>query len=323
MRRRDLLPLLAALVAARPLAAGAQQPRIPVVGFLAIASPERSAAWLAQWREGLGEAGFVEGRTLAVDYRSADGDPSRFPAFAADLVARRVNAIVTTTTPAAAAAKKATTTIPIVFSGINDPVGAGLVQSLNRPGGNVTGVAGFEALADKRLQLLHELVPAATRIGYLVDHKTSSWPGELERVADAGKTLGVEVILLTATKPEEIEAALATAARTGIGGIVVQTPSALIYAQQKRMLELLARYALPAAGGFEFTAQGGLMSYTATDGVYLTGTQVGRILNGAKPAELPVMQPTKFALVINLKTAKALGLTVPPALLAAASELIE
>ena len=324
MRRRDLLPLLGALAAAWPLAAGAQQQRIPVVGFLGISNPVTAAPWLAQLHDGLGEAGFVEGRTLAVEYRWAESDRSRVPALVADLVERRVDVFVTPDPGAAIAAKKATTTIPIVFVTVGDPVGLGLVERLNRPGGNLTGIADFEGLPGKKLQLLQELVPSVTRIGYLVDHKISFWPGELERVVDAGKTLGIEVILLTADKTEEIEPALATAKRMGIGGILVQFPSTLFFSERKRIVELLARYTLPATCPPQSSpAEGCLMNYTSTGTVYLAGTHVARILNGAKPAELPVMQPTNFALTINLKTATALGLTVPPALLARADQVIE
>lgn len=325
MRRRDLLPLLAALVAVRPPLAGAQQPRMPVVGFLGVSNPERAAPWLARWHKGLGQAGFVEGRNLAVEYRWADSDRGRVPGLVADLVGRRVDVFVTPDPGAAVAAKKATATIPIVFVHVADPVALGLVESHNRPGGNVTGIVSAEGLPAKKLQLLRELVPAATRLGYLVDHKTSFWRGELERIVDAGKALGIEVALLTATNSEEIEPALASAKQTGIGAVLVQRPSTLFFAQRKRVIELLARYALPATCPPESSpAQGCLIGYEQTDTEeYLAGILAGRILAGAKPADLPVMESTKFRLVINLKTANALGLSVPPALLAGADEVIE
>ena len=326
MRRRDLLPLLAGLAAARPLAAGAQQQRVPVVGFLAMAARGRSPAWQDAWQRAMGEAGFVEGRTFALEHRSAEGDASRFPTLAADLVARRVDVLMTTSAPAAAAAMKATAKIPIVFAHVTDPVGIGLVESLNRPGGNVTGVAAsFEGLAGKRLQLLHELVPAATRIGYLAaDHTRPFSRRELELVIAAGKGMGVEVVLLPAGKAEEIEPALIAGKRSGVGAVVIQA-HVFFYAEEKRLLELLARHALPAAHQFDFAARGGLLRYGPDfdDFGYQAGAYVGRILKGAKPAELPVMQPTKLTLVINLKTAAALGLNVPPTLLARADEVIE
>lgn len=329
MRRRDLIPLLGAALAARPLALRAQQPKMPVVGFLSSSDPERDEPYLAAWRKSLAEAGFVEGRTLAVEYRMVQSDPGRFPALAADLVARRVDVIMTTSNPAAAAAKAATTTIPIVFGGVVDPVGRGLVKSLNRPGGNVTGIAGsFEGLVEKRLQLLHELVPAAARIAYLTEvepkNMTTAARSALEAIVAAGKTLGVEVVVLTAVSIEEIEPAFAAAKRAGVGAVVV-APGPFFYAQQKRLVELLVRYGLPGARHYDFAAHGGLLSYgpDLADIGYQGGIYVGRILKGAKPADLPVMQPTKFTLVINLKTAQALGLSVPPALLARADEVIE
>jgi len=196
--------MVAALVAVWPFAAGAQQPKIPVVGFLGISNPERAAPWLERWHKGLSEAGFVEGRNLAVEYRWAESDRSRVPGLVADLIDRRVDVFVSPDPGAATAAKQATTTIPVVFVHVADPVAMGLVQSRNRPGGNVTGIANFEEIIAKKLQLLQEVAPAATRMGYLVDHKTSFWPGDLERVVDAGKKLGIEVVLLTAENAEEI-----------------------------------------------------------------------------------------------------------------------
>ena len=322
MRRRYHLPLLAAFVALWPLAAGAQQPKPPVVGFLGISNPQTAAGWLAQWHEGLRATGFVEGRNLTVKYHWAEGDRRRVPALVADLIGR-VDVFATPDPGAVIAAKQASTTIPIVFCITQDAVGLGFVASLSRPGGNVTGIAG-EGLAEKKLQMLHELVPAAARVGYLVDHKASLWPGELERVADGGKTVGVEVILLTADQPADIETAVAAGRRTGIGAVLVQDPSTLFFTERERVLELLARHALPSTcPPSSSPTQGCLMNYIATDTVYLAGTQVGRILNGAKPAELPVVQPTGFELSINLKTAKAIGLTLPPALLARADKVIE
>jgi putative ABC transport system substrate-binding protein len=326
MTRRDLLTLFGAALGNWPLAVRAQQPSIPVVGFLGPSTPMRNGVPLAAWRKALGEAGFIEGRTLNVEYRWAGTDLSRLPVLAAELVERRVDAIWSPTLQAALTAKKATASIPIVFSYVVDPVGAGLVQDLARPGGNVTGVGSFEeGLAAKRLQLLHELVPAATRIGYLAaDKDASPRRGELQRLAAAGETLGVEVIFLTATTPEEIEPTLVAGKEMGIGAVVIQAHP-IFNAEQKRLVELCARYALPAARLGLFAAEGGLMSYTPDreDIAYLAGAYVARILKGDKPAELPVTQSSKQSLVINLKTAKALGLTVPQSILARANEVIE
>ena len=325
MKHRNFLFLMSALLAAWSLETGAQQLNIPVVGFLGISNPERAAPWLERWHKGLSEAGFIEGRNLAVEYRWAESDRTRVPGLVADLIGRRVDVFVSPDPGAATAAKQATTTIPIVFVHVADPVAMGFVQSRNRPGGNVTGIANFEEIIAKKLQLLQEVVPAATRMGYLVDHKTSFWPGDLERVVDAGKKLGIDVVLLTAENADEIEPAFATAKRMGVGAILVQNPSTLFFAQRQRVLDLLAHYALPATCPPETSsAQGCLISYgPAGREEYLAGVLVGRILNGARPAELPVMQPTKLDLVINLKVAAALGVTVPQALLARADEVIE
>ena len=326
MRRRDLLTLFGAALGNSPLAVRAQQPSIPIVGLLGPSTPARSGGPLAAWRKALGEAGFVEAGTLKVEYRWAGNDLSRLPVLAADLVDRRVDAIWSPTLEAALAAKKATASIPIVFSYVVDPLGAGLVEDLARPGGNVTGVGSFEeGLAAKRLQLLHELVPAATRIGYLAaDKDVSPRRGEQQLLAAAGETLGIEVIFLTATTPEEIEPTLAAGKRMGMGAVVIQAHP-IFNAEQKRLVELCARYALPAARLGLFAAEGGLMSYTPDreDIAYLAGAYLGRILKGAKPAELPVAQSSKQNFVINLKTARALGLTVPQSLLARANEVIE
>lgn len=326
MRRRKLLALFGAAIGNWPLAVRAQQPRIPAVGHLSPSTPSRNGAPLAAWRKALGEAGFVEGRTLNVEYRWAGTDPSRLPALAADLVDRRVDAIWSPTLQAALAAKKATASIPIVFSYVVDPLGAGLVEDLNWPGGNVTGIGSFEeGLGAKRLQLLHELVPAATRIGYLAaDNASSPRRGELQQIAAAGEALGVEVIFLTATTPEEIEPTLAAGKGMGIGAVVIQAHP-LFNTEQKRLAELCVTHALPAARLGLFAAEGGLMSYTPDreDIAYLAGTYVGRILKGEKAAELPVTRSSKHTLVINLKTAQALGLTVPKSLLARADEVIE
>lgn len=308
-----------------PVGAGAQQQRSPVVGFLGIANPERAAVWLADWQRGLSKEGFVEGRNLAVEYRWADGDRSRVPALVADLIGRRVNAFTTPDPGAVTTARKSTTIIPIVFVHVADPIAMGLVESYNRPGGNITGVANFEGLAGKRLETLRDLVPAATRIGYLVDHKSSFWPGELEAVVQAGKTLGLEVVLLPAEQPHEIELALAAAKGMRLGAILVQSPSTFFFSQRQRIQELLVRDALPATCPPGLGASDGcLVDLVATgEETFLAGVLIGRILKGAKPADLPVMRPTKFQMSINTKTAKTLSVTIPPALLQRADEVIE
>jgi putative ABC transport system substrate-binding protein len=321
-----VLPGVAA--ALQTLGVAAQQP-MPVVGCLFIAVPERSDWWLEAWRKGLAESGFVEGRNLAVEYRYAKGDVTRLPDFAADLVARRVAVIVTTTLPAIDAAKQATTTIPIVFTNVSDPVGKGLVKSIARPGGNITGIARFVEgeLEAKVLQLLHEIMPSASRIGYLVVGKDAApRRGEMNAVAAAGKIVGVEVVLLEVDTLEEIDAAFGAARQRDIGAVLVQNPSTFLYAQTKRVLEAAIRSRLPVASGLVgFAEAGGLMSYRpgGAEAPYLTGHYVARILKGENPAELPVQQTTKTTLVINLRTAKALGLSIPPAILARADEVIE
>ena len=326
MRPRQLLPFVFAVAASLWLAgAGAQQKRSPVVGFLGISNPERAAAWLADWHRGLSKEGFVEGRNLAVEYRWAESDRSRVPALVADLIGRRVDVFATPDPGAATIAKKSTTLVPVVFVHVADPVAMGLVESHNRPGGNVTGVANFEGLAGKKLEVLRDLVPAATRIGYLVDHKSSFWPGELEGVVQAGKTLGLEVVLLPAEQPHEIEPALEAAKGMGLGAILIQQPSTLFFAQRERIQQLLARHALPATCPPNLGPSEGCLVdlVTAGEETYLAGILVGRILKGAKPVDLPVMRPTKFEMSINRKTAKTLGLTVPPLILARADEVIE
>jgi putative tryptophan/tyrosine transport system substrate-binding protein len=325
MRSRQLLAFVFAIASSFwPVGAGAQQQRSPVVGFLGISNPERAAAWLADWHRGLSKAGFVEGRNLAVEYRWADSDRSRVPALVADLIGRRVDAFATPDPGAAMTAKRSTTIIPIVFVHVADPVAMGLVESFNRPGGNVTGVANFDGLAAKKLEVLRDLVPAAKRIGYLVDHKSSFWPGELERVVHVGKTLGLEVALLPAEQPHEIEPALAAAKGMGLGAILVQSPSTLFFSQRERIQQLLVHHELPATCPPVLgPSEGCLVDLWAVEEQYLAGVLVGRILKGAKPADLPVMRPTKFEMSINTKTAKTLGLAIPPAILARFGQVIE
>ncbi len=298
---------------------------MPVVGFLSTGAPGIAGRYLTAWRKGLAEAGFVEGRNLMVEYRWAEGRYDRAPALAADLVGRKADVINTTSAAAALAAKAATSTIPIIFSGLADPLALGLVQSLSRPGGNLTGIAlSFESLAEKRLQLLHELVPAA-RIGFLINPEGRNAAQLGERIRAAALALGVDVTTLTASRPDEFEPAFATGRQRGVSAILIGD-DAFFNVERQRLLDLAVRYAVPAMY-FQryFAVEGGLISYSTSfdDMAYQAGSYIGRILKGAKPADLPVMQPTKFELVINLKTATALGLTVPPALLARADEVIE
>jgi putative ABC transport system substrate-binding protein len=261
-----------------------------------------------------------------VEYRWAGGSIDRLPTLSAELVARPIDVIQATSGFAARAAKAATSTIPIVFSGVVDPVGQGLAKNVRQPGGNLTGIAGsFDALVEKRLQLLHEVAPAVARIGYLVNPENPNPGLRKEQVAAAGQALGVEVIMMAAGRPEELDSSLAAGAKAGIGAWLI-ADDAFFRTQWRQILGLAAGHAVPTIypSGY-FAINGGLISYSADfeDLAYQAGTYVGRILKGEKPAELPIMQPTKFELVINLKTAKALGLTVPPALLARADEVIE
>jgi ABC-type uncharacterized transport system substrate-binding protein len=298
---------------------------IPVIGFLSTGAPEPTAGVLTAWRKALGEAGFVEGRNLRVEYRWVERI-DEMPAFATELAGLRVDVIFVTSGFAAFTARAATTTIPIVFGAAVDPIGLGLADSIQRPGGNVTGVASsFDALENKRLQTIHELVPAATRIGYLLNPKNPNPALRQERLTAAGQTLNLKLSTLTASRPEELEAAFTAGAQAGIGALLV-SDDPLFHAQAPQLIDLAARHSVPAIypAAF-FAAIGGLVGFgtLAKDRFYQAGTYVARILKGEKPAELPIVQPTKFELAINLKTAKALGLTVPQSLLARADEVIE
>jgi len=326
--RRRILVLLGGSLALRPLGVTAQQ-SMPVVGFLFIGNRERSATWTDAWHKAMGDAGLIEGRNFSVEYRWGEGDPTRLPGFAADLVARRVAVIVTTTEQALAAAKQATRTIPIVFNFIADPIGKGFVESIARPGGNITGIADVDeaAMESKRLQLFHQIVPAASRVGYLVaEQDLTTRRRAIDAVVAAGKSVGVEVIVLSAGKVEEIDSAFATTKYRGIDGILIQSPSTFLYAQQKRVLQAGVAHGMPvASGNTNFAEHGGLMQYSVLPGEVpgLTANYVGRILKGHNVAELPIQHPTKFELSLNLKSAKALGLALPPGLISNADQVIE
>jgi len=325
MRRRDFISLVGG-AAAWPRAARAQQP-IPVVGFLHAGSPEPNVNFVVAFRTGLGKTGYVEGQNLAIEFRWAAGQDARLPEMAADLVRRQVAAIVTpASTPAALAAKAATTTIPIVFTTGGDPISLGLVASLNRPGGNATGVAFMTVeLTAKRLSLLHELVPGAAGVIALVDPNYALAEAIIKDLQEARATLGLQVEILYAGTAREIDAAFATMVQNRADALLM-TASPFFTNRRVQIVTLATRHALPVLYDIrEFAEAGGLMSYGPSfrDIYQQAGIYTGRILKGERPADLPVMQPTKFELVINLTTARALGITVPNMLLARADEVIE
>jgi putative ABC transport system substrate-binding protein len=327
MRRREFVTLLGGAAATWPLAAAAQQSAMPVIGFLSGRSPADSVAEVKGFHRGLAEIGRIEGKNVAIESRWAGGDYGRLPALAADLAARRVAVIAAVGGGASGlAAKSATSTIPIVFASGGDAVKIGLVASLNRPGGNVTGVnIIFGALGAKRLELLHELVPAASAVAMLVNPDYPSAPIEVQDVEAAGKKLGLGIHVFNARTERDIEPAFAgLAAQKASGLLVADDP--FLQGQRDRIVGLAERQALPAIYfSRDFADAGGLMSYgpNLVDAYRLVGVYSSRILNGEKPADLPVLQPTRFELVINLKTAKALGLRIPVTLQVAADEMIE
>jgi putative ABC transport system substrate-binding protein len=325
MRRRQFITLLGG-AATWPLAARAQQPAMPVVGLLGTQSRELWEERLGAFRRGLAEAGYVEGQTVAMEYRFVDDAKAQLSALAADLVARRVNVIAAFGGPQpAGAAKAVTSSIPIVFTLSGDPVESGLVDSLAHPGRNLTGATTLNIeVSAKRLELMHELLPAATAIAFLVDQPGAGFP-QLAGVNSAAGTLGLRLNVLHASNDGEVDDAFAALGQMGAGGLVIGVSSFLI-SRSSRLAELALRYRVPAIYLYrEFAVAGGLMSYggSLAEGYRMAGNSVGRILQGAKPAELPVQQATKVELIINLKTAKALGLTVPISLLARADEVIE
>jgi len=325
MRRREFITLLGGAAAAWPLAARAQQP-VPVVGFLHPASPDGYAHNVAALRQGLSETGFVEGRNLAIEYRWGQDRADRLPILAADLVERGVATIVAGGGTAAMAVKALTATIPVVFSVGLDPVKAGLVESLNRPGRNATGMLQFnDALLTKRLGMLRELVPKAAVVGVLTDPTGLATERRLAILREAARAVGQQIRVLSAASQERFDEVFETVSRERIDALLV-TNSTPFTNGRERLVALAARHGVPASYEYrEFVAAGGLHSYGAshTEEYRQVGVYVGRILKGEKPADMPVVQTTKFELAINLKAAKALGLTIPQTLLATADELIE
>jgi ABC-type uncharacterized transport system substrate-binding protein len=327
MRRRDFITLLGCAAAAWPLAARAQQPKVPVIGYLSGGSAAAPAQLLAVFRQSLAEAGYVEGRSVAIEYRFAEGQYDRLPAMAAELVRREVAMIVATgATAPALAAKAATATIPIVFSVTDDPVALGLVVSFARPGGNATGVNfPLAELAAKELGLLHELVPAARRIGLLVNPNNSPSAAVTKDVMAAASALGIEIGVVEADNSRAIEAAFATLVRSRSEALLIGTDQ-FFFSRRVQLATLAARHVIPATfNSRQFVEVGGLMSYgtSLTEVFRQLGAYAGRILKGAKPVDLPVVRSVTFQLVINMSTARALGLEIPPTLLARADEVIE
>jgi len=326
MKRRHFITVVTDAVIGWPLAARAQQPALPVIGYLANASAAGFATFVAAFRSGLSEMGYVEGENVAIEYRWAEGQPDRLPGFAADLVRRRVAAIMATGGSAPAiAAKAATTTIPIVFTGGSDPVRLGLVASLGRPGGNATGVVNIaSALTAKRLQLLRELVPTATTIAVLLNPANPDAKTQVNEVEEAARAMGQQIHVVTASHEHHFDAAFEAAVQKRARGLFV-TGDPLFTTRRTQLVALAAKHAVPASYPFrDLVVAGGLMSYGANlpDVHRQAGVYIGRILKGAKPDEMPVLQPTKFDLVINARTAKALGIRIPREMLISA-EVIE
>ena len=326
MKRREFITLLGGVAAAWPLTAQAQQP-LPVIGFLNSSSPDGYAPMASAFRQGLKETGYVDGHNVAIEYRWAEGRNDRLPSFVADLVQRKVNVIAATTTAAALAAKAATTTIPIVFETTADPVQLGLVASLNRPGGNVTGVTQTNMeIAPKRLELLHELVPTVSVMALLVNPTDPALAeSATKELQEAASILGLKLHVMQASTDRDFDAVFAKLIQLRAGGLVIGSDP-FFTSRSQQLAKLTVDHAVPAVYQFrEFAVAGGLLSYGAaiTDAYRIAGNYTGRVLRGDKPADLPVQQATKVEMIINLKTAKALGLNVPNPLIGRADEVIE
>ena len=326
MRRRSFIALVGG-TAAWPLAVRAQEEARRLIGFLGAASPAQFADGMPAFHQGLKETGFTEGQNVAIEYRWAKNQLDRLPQLAADLVQRRVAVIATGgASPAALAAKAATTTIPVVFQVGADPVALGLVKSLNRPGGNVTGVTSLNVdLAQKRLEVLHELVPTATTMALLINPATGSSKTQSQSLLAAGRELGLRLYVLQASSEQEIDAVFASLQGRGINGLVISADP-LFAVRNKQLAELSVRFGMPSISPYRaFAKAGGILSYggSLTDQYRELGIYTGRILNGAKPSDLPVEQITKIELIVNVKTARSLGLSVPVELLSRADEVIE
>lgn len=325
MRRRNFIRLIGSLVVARPFVARAQQPAIPVIGFFRSTPAEPFTHIFAAFRRGLNETGFVDGQNVAIEQRWGDNQLDQLPALAADLV-RRQPSVIVGNGPAVEAVRSAAATIPIVFVIGGDPVSAGLVTSLSRPGGNLTGVTFFgNRLGAKRVEMLHELIPRTSVVATLTDSTFPEAVAELHEVEEASRTIGQKIMPVNASNEREIDAAFASMAQAGAGALVVMG-GPFFTSKSQMLVELAARYALPAIYDLrDYVAVGGLISYSAsfTDAYRQAGAYAGRILKGAKPSELPVLQPTTFELAINRKTARRLGLNVPQSLIARADEVIE
>jgi ABC-type uncharacterized transport system substrate-binding protein len=326
-RRKFLATLLGSAAAAWPLAARAQQQPMSVIGYLGGGSAESFAELLRALRHGLNEIGYVEAQNLTIEYRWAEGQNDRLPSLAADLVRRKLAVIVAGDTPSVLALKAATSTIPIVFLTAGDPVALGLVASLNRPGGNLTGTATLTLeVGSKWLQLLHEMVPAASTFALLVNPTSRALAeAQSQDLREAARTLGLRLHVLQAGTDSELNSAFATLAQLRVGGLVISSDS-FFFTRSAQLAALAARHAVPAIIGFrEFSSAGGLMSYGSdiVDGYRRVGIYTGRVLKGEKPADLPVQQSTKVELILNLKTARTLGINVPMSILGRADEVIE